>query len=740
MSREFRINYHENRDRHNARLRIFYTQAQGESAKLFSEIEEDIFSVADAKIYYEESEDQDIFEKIKEMHVVVFPVTERLLSGKNSRTMKLLHEAISLHIPMLPLLQTEHYYREMEAADAILKNSQELSYSEKIKAERDKENASEKLNSFIAEYNKDFNNRQFLEKACRDKTALPFRVKLQTFLNSFLVDEALEKLIKSSFDAHIFMSYRKRDREDMQKLMQLIHNEKEFENIAIWYDEFLVPGRKFDEVLKEKIQQSDLMMLAVTPNLLAPDNYVHEHEYPFAVDNNIRILPIEITDTEMQKFKKMYPGLEEAASVEKKEELISRLAKLLSTVAWSDRMDDPKHTFYLGMAYLYGIDTNTDRMKGTIMIKDSAEQGYVDAIEKRAGMFMFGEVEDISLETALELQAKAVRLREDAFVLEGSFENAVSAGLSRRTLGDFRRASREEEYRQALKWFEAALDLAETDASKDEALCGLESLVDRFWITYYQERIGILKTLADHHFKDYSVQNVIDGYEKYRHFTYYDAWKSDLDMNNYGTYIAERTYLEERFEKGAESDPDRTIIVKRLKELYLEDFPMDPTQSKLQTPDSIKKGLELLKQYPESPEYFRKKEDMLVDRLLLKRRYPEALALLDEIKETGSEPNPLLYAQCYRGLKEYEKAAGMIEPLLEPAIEQIKQSKDINDALRNTYRVIKILEELKEDYEGIDRDPEQELKYEKIKKDIHYYKHSYDQLRSDLQRYLRYDQ
>ncbi len=735
---------HENTEQHNARLRIFYTQAQGEPDELFPEIEKDIFSVADAKVYYEESEDKEILDKIKEMHIVVFPVTERMLSQENSRTMDLINEAIALRIPILPLLQTESFYREIEAAEKILNDdSKKLSFYDKKEAEHDKAEAEKKLNAFIAEYNRLFNNRQFLEKACRDRTALPFYEKLRIFLNSFLVDEAAEKLVKASFDAHIFMSYRKRDREDMQKLMQLIHNEEKLENVAIWYDEFLVPGRNFDEVLKDKLRQCDLMTLAITPNLLETKNYVHETEYPFAVDNNIKVLPIELTVTDRIQFSTMYPKLSKAVSVENKEELIERLTDLLSTVAWSDRMDDPQHTFYLGLAYLYGIDTNTDRNKGAAMIKDSAEQGFVDAIEKRAAMFMYGEVETVSSDKAIEWQSKAIRLRVEAFEAEGSFENAVAAGMSYRTMGDYKEYPYDD-YVQAKKWFETALDLADTEKLEEEALCKLESMIVRFPLCSYKEiddiyynsvrKMEIIQTLADHYYKDYSIQSVIEGYDEFRQFAYYRAWKTDLEMHNHYTYLCEREYLEKRLEND-DFESEKTVIAKRLKELYFEDFPLDPSGGSLQTPESIKKGLELLKEYPESPQFVETQERKLVNRLLLKEMYAEALAKLDEMQEKGYDSLDLFYGKCYAGLEDNEKAAETLEKKLEEDIEAFKQSKTIYDKLAEISLVIEDLKELekvyKEEYKGTDK----ETKYNKCADDLRAYQRLHDQLVSDLRWY-----
>ena len=105
------IKYDDNMRQHDARLRVLYTEARGESPDLFLEIRNDLFSVSDTDIYRETEQDADIFDKIKEMNVIVFPVTDRLLSHPGDHAFHLIDTAISLSIPILPLLQTEAYHQ-----------------------------------------------------------------------------------------------------------------------------------------------------------------------------------------------------------------------------------------------------------------------------------------------------------------------------------------------------------------------------------------------------------------------------------------------------------------------------------------------------------------------------------------------------------------------------------------------------------------------------------------------------
>ena len=662
------IKYDDNMRQHDARLRVFYTEAQGESPDLFLEIKNDLFSVSDTDVYRETEQDVDIFDKIKEMNIIVFPVTDRLLSHPGDHAFHLINAAISLSIPILPLLQTEAYHKAIEMAEQEYKkvceegapDAKEEAYLRRI------DTAKNSLETFISEYNGFFHNRQFLEKASRDKTALPFYEKLKTFLNSFLVDEKTEKLIKSAFDAHIFMSYRKRDRKDMQKLMQLIHQQKIFENTALWFDEFLTPGRNFDDTLRDKLCQCDVMMLSVTPNLLEPGNYVYKTEYRFAVDHHKRILAVELSGTDVSEYKRMFPEVPDVVPIEKTDEIINRLTEILSSVAWSDRLDNPEHTFYMGLAYLYGLDTNTDREKGHKLIIASAEQGYIDAMEKRASMCMYGEGEAASYSDAVKWQARTIQLRKELFTSESTYAHALAIGLSERTMGDYVPLLKQEPYEnycQSKIWLEKALSLSDDADSVTDALESLESLIIRFpvrvsdgdfeyqYYVRFKKRLEILKLLAQYHYKQYTPGTVIVAYKEA-----YDlsekAWKTSLDMYLKDTIKEELSYLEECLKK--ETDP---ALISRLKELYFKEYGDS---------ESIRKGLKLLERYPESPSYTLEKKHMLLYALKGEGKYDEALKQLDEL--TGIDNMTLHYADCYLGLKEYKKAKDLYENSLQKEI------------------------------------------------------------------------
>ncbi|MCR4750705.1 MAG: hypothetical protein K5852_00245 [Eubacterium sp.] len=110
------------------------------------------------------------------------------------------------------------------------------------------------------------------------------------------------------------MSYRKKDRVYANELMKLIHKNDFCRDIAIWYDEFLIPGESFNNAIRDALTKSPLFALNVTPSLLqyndeGKPNYVMETEFPMAVRSGKIILPFEMVKTDREKMAISFKGL-----------------------------------------------------------------------------------------------------------------------------------------------------------------------------------------------------------------------------------------------------------------------------------------------------------------------------------------------------------------------------------------------------------------------------------------------
>ena len=186
-----------------------------------------------------------------DMNLIIFVVSERFIQDSSFKIEKVIDWAKQYRKPILPILVEE---------------------------------------GLSASFNTRFKGVHYLKKYDSDSTAIPYNVKLKRFLNAvFLNDEQTEK-IRKSFDAYIFISYRKKDRAEARQLMSTIHKNSYFDSVATWYDEYLIPGEKYMTVLEDKIDSSQLFLLAVTPNLVEEDNFVSEKEYPYARKTGKKII------------------------------------------------------------------------------------------------------------------------------------------------------------------------------------------------------------------------------------------------------------------------------------------------------------------------------------------------------------------------------------------------------------------------------------------------------------------
>ncbi len=256
----------------------------------------------------------------------------------------------------------------------------------------------------------DFNNLcanlQCLNKVDKDPTAIPYEEKLKTFLEEVLVSDELANKVREAFDAYIFLSYRKKDRAYAQKIMHLIHESEFCRDIAIWYDEFLVPGEDFNDAIKDAFDKSGLFVLAVTPNLLEKPNYVMSVEYPMALQNKKNVLPIEMVDTDSAKLNECYQGIPDCVRPDASFE--EKLKSFVNSSLELKVNNNPVHLFFMGLAYLSGIDVEVNSKKAIELFTKSAEGGCYEAYERLVSIYENGIGVPVDVAAAMNWQCKYV--------------------------------------------------------------------------------------------------------------------------------------------------------------------------------------------------------------------------------------------------------------------------------------------------------------------------------------------
>ena len=343
----------------NKKPRVYFTCHPEDFDKYFNKICDDIFKTHDCAIYYtddmtEAFDEQNLDTDLGSMNLFVIPVTFKLLTKPNRAMDFDLAYAKQKHIPVIPFM--------MESG------------IDEVYSRTDK-----------------FGELQYLNPYSTDLTEIRYEEKLKKHLESILISDEMAKKVRAAFDAYIFLSYRKKDRRYANELMKLIHAKPEFRDIAIWYDEFLTPGESFKENISKMLNDSKLFALLVTPNLLeepeGKPNFVMKEEYPMAKEKAMNILPAEMEDTDKDELKSKFVGIPECVNPHDDEAFKDRLLQSITKIAKSENDDDPEHNFLIGLAYLDGIDVETDKERGIELITKAAEADLPEAMTKLYKMY-----------------------------------------------------------------------------------------------------------------------------------------------------------------------------------------------------------------------------------------------------------------------------------------------------------------------------------------------------------------
>ncbi len=354
--------------------RIYFTCHPDDFEKYFETLCNDILNVLDCAVFYTDDMTKDLTDGnaqiyLERMNLFVIPVTLDLLTKPNRAMEFDFRFAKQKHIPVLPLLIDKDIYK-------------------------------------IYKKPENFGEMQYLKPFSTDETAIDYKDKLKKHLTTVIVSNELVKQIRESFDAYIFLSYRKKDRRFANELMRLIHKDPRFEDIAIWFDEFLTPGEGFRDNIKRYLYDSVLFALLVTPNLLEhhPDgapNFIMAEEYPSAKNLNKPILPVEMEETDFDLLKLYYSDIPDCSDIKDEAGLYTRLTDFLFKYAINGNNDDPLHNYLIGLAYLNGIDVEIDKEKGLRLITKAAEAGLPDAMRKLFVSYSSGDNVQLDYDKAL---------------------------------------------------------------------------------------------------------------------------------------------------------------------------------------------------------------------------------------------------------------------------------------------------------------------------------------------------
>lgn len=383
--------------------RVYFSCHPDDFLKYFEGIKSEILAAQNCAVYYDEEltapfDKQQLFSDLSQMQLFVMPVTTKLLTTKNRALDIEFAFAMKQHIPVLPLMQ---------------------------------ESGLEKL------FNMKCGDLQFLDKNNKDITAISYEEKLKTYLNGVLIGDELAEKVRAAFDAYIFLSYRKKDRKYAQELMRLIHKNDFCRDIAIWYDEFLTPGEDFNDAISAALNKSGLFAMVVTPNLINEENYVMTTEYPMAVKAEKPILPAEIVPTDRAELVEKYVDIPPCTDAHNESDLTASLLQIVEKIAIKENDKNPEHNFFIGLAYLAGIDVEIDKERAVDLIEGSANAGLPEAMEKLVQMYRMSDGVERNYETAIEWQKKLVDKLTEIYKESDDNDDCYNLLLAVRKLGEY---------------------------------------------------------------------------------------------------------------------------------------------------------------------------------------------------------------------------------------------------------------------------------------------------------------
>lgn len=324
-------------------FRIFFASCDSDYSRTYRKIANDILLFVDCDIYSDralKSLNHELMFVLEQMHLIVIPITKTLVNNENTIVSELIPFVRSTGIPLLPILM-----------DAGIE---------------------EKFNRLVG-------HMQLLDAISDDPTTREYYHKLYSYLDTIALKDEDHAHIIGEFEAQLFLSYRKQDREAANKLMKQIHAIPQFHDVAIWYDELLTPGENYDDNIERAILKSNAVILLLTKQTLEKDNYILKNEYPYAVKNNIPILGVKVPPDLDVNYQAQFPH---AAIVDSDSELIlAHLKKLLMKQKRELRqINGAEHFYYIGLAYQYGVMAEIDHKRSIALITESAILGFQPAI------------------------------------------------------------------------------------------------------------------------------------------------------------------------------------------------------------------------------------------------------------------------------------------------------------------------------------------------------------------------
>ncbi len=192
------------------------------------------------------------------------------------------------------------------------------------------------------------------------------------------------------FYAKIFVSYRKKDKVAVRKLIDTIHSFRDFLNIEIWFDDFLIPGEDYNDDIESNIKGCDFVLLCLTKNMLDIPNYVEKIEYPKALEFNKKVIPIAMEDIDGIFLKKVFKGIENAIGISDLASIEKAVNDALKDLNIEKKPLTKELKRELGVFYKDGLRVELNFKLGYDLLTESALEGDIGAMSRMSKIYLEG--------------------------------------------------------------------------------------------------------------------------------------------------------------------------------------------------------------------------------------------------------------------------------------------------------------------------------------------------------------
>ena len=353
--------------------KIYFCCSPKDFEKYFERISNDIWSIKNVSIFHDENVESGEYNKewytrLSSMQMFVGIITSSFFEN-DCRAREEFKFAIDNGIPVVPIFAEFGIERIF---DEKFENLHGISlYSLKSK---EVENSNKNV---FGQNGRDIND---------------YKNILKKRIENLLLGEELLKKIREEKYVYIFVSYRKKDFQKAIEYMQCIHDIEGCDEVAFWFDDYLIPGENFENAIENKLKESNAVGLVVTPSLLELNaenqkNYVAQIEYPMAKEEDKMILPIEMIKTNLEQLQGQFDGLDRVYLTTDKEEI----EHLVKNIMEEEIRGTSEHDFLIGMAYLKGIDREINKEKAVKKIKEAAQAHNREAMKQLVSMLRQGD-------------------------------------------------------------------------------------------------------------------------------------------------------------------------------------------------------------------------------------------------------------------------------------------------------------------------------------------------------------